>query len=31
MDGSSPTEAARPQGGQQETEEERDEPEVKVP
>jgi cytoskeletal protein CcmA (bactofilin family) len=31
MDGSSPAEGARPQGGQQETEEKRDEPEVKVP
>jgi cytoskeletal protein CcmA (bactofilin family) len=31
MDGSSPAEAARPQGAQQRTEEERDEPEVKVP
>ena len=31
MDGSSPAEAARPQGGQQKSEEQRDEPEVKVP
>jgi cytoskeletal protein CcmA (bactofilin family) len=31
MDGSSPAEGARPQGGQRTTEEKRDEPEVKVP
>ena len=31
MDGSSPAEAAGPQGGQPKTEQERDEPEVKVP
>jgi cytoskeletal protein CcmA (bactofilin family) len=31
MDGSSPAEAARPQQAQQQSEEERDEPEVKVP
>jgi cytoskeletal protein CcmA (bactofilin family) len=31
MDGSSPAEAARPQQAQQQPEEERDEPEVKVP
>jgi len=31
MDGSSPAEAARPPSGEQQTEEEQDEPEVKVP